>query len=72
MSVVSRDPHVPITDLQWRVLRLLYPDDYMREVTKAMTIAKDLEACKALLRGESVPRERIDWEQARRYQRSRR
>jgi hypothetical protein len=71
VSIVSKNPLDPITELQWRTLRLLYPDEYMREVTKAMMIARDLEACKALLRGESVPPERIDWEQAKRYGRTR-
>ena len=67
MSIVPRDPYKPITPAMWALLRKRYPDDYMREVTKAMTIATDLEACKALLRGETVPPERIDWEQAERY-----
>jgi len=68
--IVPLDPYKPITPAMWALLRKKYPDDYMREVTKAMTIATDLEACKALLRGESVPPERIDWEQAQRYGRT--
>lgn len=68
---MPEDPHQPITLGMQLELRELYPDDYMREVEKAMTIAKDLEACKALLRGETVPPERIDWEQAERYGRKR-
>ena len=67
MSIVPKDPYVPMTELRWRILRELYPDGYMREVEKAMTVATDIEACEALLRGESVPPERIDWEQARLY-----
>jgi hypothetical protein len=67
MSIVPPNPFEPISEEMWAELLRLYPDDYMREVTKAMTIATDLEACKALLRGESVPPERIDWDQARRY-----
>ena len=70
MSIVPKDPNKPITPAMWALLRKRYPDDYMREVAKAMTIAKDLEACRALLRGESVPPERIDWEQAERYGRT--
>jgi len=66
--VIRQGPYAPITDLQWRTLRLLYPDDYMREVAKAMDIAKDLETCKALLRGESVTADRIDWEATKRYE----
>lgn len=42
---------------------------YIREVFRAMLIARDLETCEALLQGESVPDERIDWEQARRFER---
>jgi hypothetical protein len=67
VSVISKNPLVPISALQWRTLRLLYSDGYLREVQKAMMLATDLEACKALLRGESVPPSRIDWEQAKRF-----
>jgi hypothetical protein len=41
-----------------------------RIVWRAMLVAKDLAACEALLRGESVPRERIDWQQAKRLGRA--
>ena len=67
MSIVPKDPYQPITQAMWLDLRDAYPDPYMREVEKAMTIAKDLGACEALLRGESVPLDRIDLEQAERY-----
>jgi hypothetical protein len=67
VSIVPQDPYKPITPAHWALLRRRYPDDYMREVEKAMFIATDLEACKALLRGESVPPSRIDWEQAKRF-----
>jgi hypothetical protein len=66
--IVSPNPLVPISELQWRTLRKLYPDDYMREVAKAMAIAKDLETCKSLLRGEGVTADRIDWEAAKNYE----
>ena len=45
----------------------LWPDG--SPTYRAICLAKDLDACKALLRGESVPDERIDWEQARRFER---
>jgi len=42
---------------------------YLRAVQRAIFIARDLETCRALLRGESVPVERLDFEQARRFAR---
>jgi len=69
-SIVPESPYEPITLDMWFQLRVAYPDDYMREVEKAMTIATDLQACEALLRGESVPADRIDWDQAARYGRT--
>jgi len=45
--------------------------EWDRLVWRAMLISKDLATCEALLRDESVPRERIDWEQAKRFGRRR-
>jgi len=45
----------------------LWPDG--DRLYRAICIAKDLATCNALLHGESVPDERIDWEQARRFER---
>jgi len=41
--------------------------EWDRAVWRAIVIAKDLGTCEALLRGESVPAERIDLRQARRF-----
>ena len=40
---------------------------YSREVWRAMMLAKDLDTCRALLRGESVPLERLDPEWVARF-----
>jgi len=45
--------------------------EYDRLVWRAMLIAKDVDACCALIRGEPVPPERIDWKQAGRFARRR-
>lgn len=69
MGIISRNPHDVITPEQWQELRERYPDEYVRDVFKALALAPDLEACRALLRGESVPVSRIDRTQARRFAR---
>ena len=40
---------------------------YSRDVWRAMMLAKDLETCRALLRGETVPLERLDPEWVARF-----
>lgn len=42
-------------------------DEYLAQVFKAMMLAPSLEVCIALLRGEKVPKSRLDPLQARAY-----
>ncbi len=58
MSIVPRDPHVPITGAHRLLLEWDYPD--ADRILLAMRLALDVNACEALLRGEPVDPSRLD------------
>jgi hypothetical protein len=58
VSIVSRDPHDPITAEQWDALRERWP--HADRIKVAFALASDIDTCAALLRGEPVDPDRLD------------
>jgi hypothetical protein len=57
-----------VIELEERQRRLAGPaHETANRIWRAMMLAPSLEVCEALLRGESVPRDRLDREWSRRF-----